>query len=53
MTVKGRERYVDRGAAKQKFITFVRQFNPELRVSDVSENEKGYNTIVSPSPVTK
>jgi translation initiation factor IF-3 len=53
MTVKGRERYVDRGAAKQKFITFVRQFNPALRVSDVSENEKGYNTIVSPSPVTK
>ena len=52
MLVKGRERYVDRGAAKEKFIGFVKEFNPNLRVSDVSENEKGYNTLVSPSLVT-
>jgi translation initiation factor IF-3 len=53
MEVKGRERYVDRGAAKEKFITFVKEFNPNLRVADVSENEKGYNSLVSHSTVTK
>jgi translation initiation factor IF-3 len=49
MVVRGRERYVGRGAAKDKFIAFVKEFNPTLRVSDVSENERGYNTVVHPS----
>jgi translation initiation factor IF-3 len=49
MEVRGRERYVDRGAAKEKFIAFVKQFNPNFRVGDVSENERGYNTLVTPS----
>ena len=53
MAIKGRERYVGRGAAKDKFIGFVKEFYPNLRVSDVSENEKGYSTLVSPSLVTK
>ena len=49
MNVHGRERFVNQGAAKEKFLTVVREFTPTIAPDDISENEKGFNVTLHPT----
>jgi translation initiation factor IF-3 len=49
MKVRGRERYVNRGAAKERFTSLVKEFSPALRPGDISENEEGYSMTLRPA----
>jgi translation initiation factor IF-3 len=50
MAVRGRERYVGDKSAQEKFASFVREFAPTLKATDIQENGKGYSFVVHPQP---
>jgi translation initiation factor IF-3 len=49
MKVKGRERYVARGIAKEKFQTIVQSLVPTTKPSDIAENGSGYVVVFHPN----
>lgn len=48
MQVRGRERFVSHGLAKEKFISIVKELNSCIKPSDIQENERGYTTTLHP-----
>jgi translation initiation factor IF-3 len=49
MLVKGRERYISGGVAKDKFTTIVKQLNPASTPTDIQENARGYIVVLHAS----
>lgn len=48
MQVKGREKYVAGQAAKEKFISVVKDISPNAKLFDISTNDKGWNIVLHP-----
>lgn len=48
MQIKGRERYVGQGTAREKYIGIVKEFCPTLKSSDIQESKDGYSYLVHP-----
>lgn len=48
MTLKGRERHIQGGAAKNKLTTIVKELNSSFRPSDIQESGRGYTVVLHP-----
>lgn len=48
MQVRGREKFVARGAAKEKFVSIVQSLVPTAKPSDIQDNGGGYSITLHP-----
>jgi translation initiation factor IF-3 len=48
MQVRGRERYVGKSSAKDKFHSIVKILTETFKATPISENERGYSTTLTP-----